>query len=467
MGQGGAKGAKGPEDPSKARRQGGGGAYYNYEAQLKKQRAEERAKLAELEKLSGADREKYKAKHFYKKAPVDPKGLSSWAACDLPAKGPCSIDDDYKDPILILQQDVAPRFPRSALANRVISLHRGDIVTLQCDGIVNAANEGLGAGGGICGAIHSAAGCLLEEECETYKKDAVHCRCATGQTVVTGGYRLPAKHVLHTVGPTKEDHDALRSCYRTTLDKAVEHGMQSVALCCVSTGIFGFPLLSATHTALDTVRSWIDENGDKVPRIVFVVFLAKELDVYQSLLPSYFPRDGEKELAAGEEKPKPPGPEEKKRELRRQARAQGLGLWEYKDQQEWKLYAAADERIIEEAYQSGKVSFQSKVIGSTTTLNRHKDTMQINFKPGEGGCATAVQWNTYYKDPKKTLVEVRRVPPTSEDEEDAVNASPAPSAKPSGPDSSVVPAEPAASDPPQDSAEPATTCCWPKATSGD
>merc|ERR1712037_557759 len=96
--------------------------------------------------------------------------------------------------------------------------------------------------------------------------------CPTGQTVLTKGYDLPAKFVLHTVGPMNEDPDMLRSSYTTTLDCAAKNGIRSVALCCVSTGIFGFPIQAASHIALDTVKRWLDTNVDVLQRVIFVVF---------------------------------------------------------------------------------------------------------------------------------------------------------------------------------------------------
>lgn len=168
---------------------------------------------------------------------------------------------------------------------------------LDADAIVNAANDGLWRGGGICGAIHAASGVLLEDACKQIGTPPV--RCPTGQTVITEGFRLPARYVLHTVGPTSPNRAMLCSSYKTTLDLAVEHGLRSVGLCCVSTGIFGFPLKQATHIALDTARQWLDDNPSKLQRIVFVMFKAEEMNVYRRILPCYFPRHGDPQLSAG------------------------------------------------------------------------------------------------------------------------------------------------------------------------
>ena len=128
--------------------------------------------------------------------------------------------------------------------NGRIRLWCGDITKLEVDAVVNAANAQLRNGGGICGAIHDAAGQQLGEECRRIGS------CRTGDTVITNGYSLPATWVLHTVGPTTEDVAALRSCYTTILDTCKARQIKSVALCCVSTGIYGFPAKKAAHTAL-------------------------------------------------------------------------------------------------------------------------------------------------------------------------------------------------------------------------
>mmetsp|Transcript_3161 Transcript_3161/g.12105 ORF Transcript_3161/g.12105 Transcript_3161/m.12105 type:complete len:462 (-) Transcript_3161:2372-3757(-) len=171
--------------------------------------------------------------------------------------------------------------------NQKIVLWKGDSTCLECDAIVNAANSSLLGGGGIDGAIHGAAGGHLREEC--MKLDG----CSTGETKITKGYRLPAKHVLHTVGPTREDPVMLASCYQTCLDVAKANGVRTLAFCCISTGIYGYPLRKATHVALKTVREWLEneDNANSIDRLIFVVFKfdTKEERVYKRYLPRYFP----------------------------------------------------------------------------------------------------------------------------------------------------------------------------------
>eukprot|EP00759_Apiculatamorpha_spiralis_P013147 PhF_6_TR19941/c0_g1_i2/m.29018 len=138
-------------------------------------------------------------------------------------------------------------------------------------------------GGGIDGAVHDAAGPLLRLECRKLNG------CETGQTKITKGHRLPAKHILHTVGPVGGGEAELQSCYSTCLQLVYDNQLRSVAFCCISTGVFGFPLVAATHIALRTVREWLEVNGDRVDKIVFCTFMEHELGVYERLMPTYFP----------------------------------------------------------------------------------------------------------------------------------------------------------------------------------
>ena len=128
----------------------------------------------------------------------------------------------------------------------------------------------------VDGAIHAAAGPWLREECAKLHG------CQTGQTKITAGHDLPAKKILHTVGPMGEDPVLLRSCYETCLNLSEQHQLRTIAFCCISTGIFGYPLTRATHIAMDTVRRWLDtgDNRTKVDKIIFVVFLDHEKAVY-------------------------------------------------------------------------------------------------------------------------------------------------------------------------------------------
>lgn len=195
--------------------------------------------------------------------------------------------------------------------NEKISIWKGDMTCLEIDAVVNAANNSLLGGGGIDGAIHSAAGSYLRDY------NARLGGCETGQTKISPGFKLPAKWILSTVGPIGENEKLLRSCYQTCLNLVERYSIKSVGFCCVSTGIFGYPLKNATHVALDTVRKWLekDDNYKKVDRIIFVVFLDKEEAMYDALVPCYFPLKPEEEEEVKQEEVKQ---EELKQEEERQ-----------------------------------------------------------------------------------------------------------------------------------------------------
>mgnify|MGYP001594334967 FL=1 len=156
-----------------------------------------------------------------------------------------------------------PEIRRGDYAERMdrIAVLEGDITRLSVDAIVNAANESLMPGGGVCGAIHRAAGPGLWEECHALGT------CDTGQAKITKGYCLPAKHVIHTVGPVWEgggfDEDAmLASCYRESLAIAAAHGLKSVAFPAISTGIYGFPADRAARIAVREVKAFLAVHAD-------------------------------------------------------------------------------------------------------------------------------------------------------------------------------------------------------------
>eukprot|EP01118_Nematostelium_gracile_P014066 TRINITY_DN540_c0_g1_i2.p1 TRINITY_DN540_c0_g1~~TRINITY_DN540_c0_g1_i2.p1 ORF type:complete len:351 (-),score=105.33 TRINITY_DN540_c0_g1_i2:23-1075(-) len=176
--------------------------------------------------------------------------------------------------------------------NSKISLFHGDITTIECDAIVNAANERCLGGGGVDGSIHNAAGNDLYRECKTLNG------CRTGKTKITRGYNLPARYVLHSVGPIGESPRELTSCYWTALELAAEYNLKTVVFCGISTGIFGYPLEPASRIALKTTRLWLEQNHQKIDRVVFCTFLDKERVCYERLIGEYFPvpkREEEKE----------------------------------------------------------------------------------------------------------------------------------------------------------------------------
>ncbi|EMD33911.1 hypothetical protein CERSUDRAFT_117441 [Gelatoporia subvermispora B] len=208
----------------------------------------------------------------------------------------------YRTSVLRLADSAKPRHqPRGCLLDK-ISLYQGDITKMELDAIVNAANRSLLAGGGVDGAIHAAAGPRLLEECRTLHG------CETGNSKITKGYDLPAGHVIHTVGPVyaKEKADMkaeqLVSCYKTSLQLALEHSVKHVAFPSISTGIYGYPIKDATHLALNTVREVMDTpDANELERVIFVVWSDSDKLVYEELLPLYFPPDGEISRTASQE----------------------------------------------------------------------------------------------------------------------------------------------------------------------
>ena len=174
-----------------------------------------------------------------------------------------------------------------------LSLWQGDITRLNADAIVNAANSALLGCFIPChrcidNAIHSAAGLQLRAACEELMKRQGHPE-ATGTAKLTAGYNLPARHVLHTVGPivhgalTEEHRQLLASCYRSCLTLAAKNGLKSVAFCCISTGEFHFPNDAAAEIAVREVRAFLVENTS-VERVVFNVFKDADLHIYERLL---------------------------------------------------------------------------------------------------------------------------------------------------------------------------------------
>lgn len=163
-----------------------------------------------------------------------------------------------------------------------IEIHAGDITKLDVGAIVNAANDRLAPGGGVCGAFHRAAGPGLARECAEIGY------CPTGEARITGGYDLAAAHVIHAVGPVwhggrQGEAELLAGCYRTCLALAKEAGLNSIAFPAISTGIYGYPLADATRVAVETTRGWL-AGDDTIERVVFCVFGADAEQAYRDAL---------------------------------------------------------------------------------------------------------------------------------------------------------------------------------------
>ena len=166
--------------------------------------------------------------------------------------------------------------------NAKLELFRGDITKLDVDAIVNAANESLRGGGGVDGAIHRAAGPELLEECRRIGG------CPTGEARITRGYRLPARHVIHTVGPvwhggTRGEPELLASCYRSSLRLAIENGVRTIAFPAISCGVYGYPVDQAARIAVDETRRTLADD-DTIERVIFTCFGEDICTAYRGFL---------------------------------------------------------------------------------------------------------------------------------------------------------------------------------------
>ncbi|WP_268848454.1 O-acetyl-ADP-ribose deacetylase [Flavobacterium aestivum] len=166
-----------------------------------------------------------------------------------------------------------------------ITLVRGDITKMNTEAIVNAANTSLLGGGGVDGAIHRAGGKQILEECIVIRNRQGGCK--VGEAVITSGGNLPAKFVIHTVGPvwnngTNNEEELLRDCYINSLELAIQHNIKTIAFPNISTGIYGFPKAKAAKIAIETVSAFKDK--DKLENVFFICFDDENFNIYNELI---------------------------------------------------------------------------------------------------------------------------------------------------------------------------------------
>lgn len=204
-----------------------------------------------------------------------------------------TIAFDYRWGRMTVAREAPPREAPSAALNQRISLVHQDITTLSLDAIMNAANTELRPGGGVDGDIHLAAGRGLAEECSRLFANG----CPVGSSVVTGAHNLPCKFVIHAVSPRRQvrfpsppgspiDYSALESCYTSCLRQADDLGCESLGLCCLGTGAYGFPKEQAAGVACAAVRRHLEATTEStLKRVVFVVYSVCDLDIYRKWIP--------------------------------------------------------------------------------------------------------------------------------------------------------------------------------------
>ena len=176
----------------------------------------------------------------------------------------------------------------------MIKIIQGDITTLAVDAIVNAANQTMLGGGGVDGAIHWAAGPELFDACLKVPEVRPGVRCPTGEARITPGFKLPAKFVIHTVGPVYRDGrhgepELLAACYRNSRALAAQNGCRSIAFPCISTGVYGYPIEDAAKIAVQEVKEFLSHaetqsRGEDEMEVVFCCFSERDASVYRNLI---------------------------------------------------------------------------------------------------------------------------------------------------------------------------------------
>ncbi|KAJ5111526.1 hypothetical protein N7532_002061 [Penicillium argentinense] len=213
----------------------------------------------------------------------------------------------YRTRKLLPAETIDPAFPPSQHLNDSVSVIRNDLTKLEVDCIVNAANKSLLGGGGVDGAIHRAAGPGLVKECSGLDG------CDTGDAKITQAYNLPCKYVVHTVGPiyhsaSRQDatrpEKLLRSCYRTSMELAMQHSLKTIAFPAISTGVYGYPSHLAARAVVHEVRQFLDSHvgqNNALQRVTFSNFEQKDMEAYAKAIAKYLPPTPEDLRIAGED----------------------------------------------------------------------------------------------------------------------------------------------------------------------
>ncbi|XP_028976343.1 ADP-ribose glycohydrolase MACROD2 isoform X2 [Esox lucius] len=297
-------------------------------------------------------------------------------------------------------EDEEEKEKKDLLSDKII-LYKGDITMLEVDAIVNAANSSLLGGGGVDGCIHKAAGSCLYDECYTLNG------CETGNAKITGGYDLPSRYVIHTVGPVARGHvgetetEDLTACYQNSLKLVKDYNLRSVAFPCISTGIYGFPNEPAAAIALKTVKSWVKENRDKIDHIIFCVFLENDYKIYKEKIPQVFQEETceqnsndsqtsmeqdnktvNKDLPKGEEKQK--DEEEELEEKVESDCAKGDNKPEETSEVKEEIIEEEPEEMAESAAKTLMKNPQGGPTGAVTTVEDQNDTSNNEIQSGQG-----------------------------------------------------------------------------------
>lgn len=205
---------------------------------------------------------------------------------DIPTWQESAADSEFEPPQRGELDEKSPKWEVNQEYNRKVSIWVGDISDLRVDAIVNAANESLLGGGGVDGVIHGAAGPGLRAECAKLSG------CQVGEAKITKGHKLPAKHVIHTVGPQDKSESKLDECYYSCLEVLTDSHLRSVAFPCIATGAYDFPNDLAAKTALRAVRYYLETiDVSLIDRIIFCLYSPEDIAAYERWMPHFFPVD--------------------------------------------------------------------------------------------------------------------------------------------------------------------------------